>query len=408
MAGFKYVVIKNNVTVARTTTLKEAKAEAKRVGGHYEPLSILRNPLDPDYTGKLGAGAFSGAYKREFDPGVRGVQSITKLQHEGGAIDVAKIILVEARKLLKGNRKAQKYLPNLRPVRVDYTNPKHPEFLYVQPLLRPEWHKYQPVDMPWIKEIERAINRDNNTGEGTMAQSAERVVNKLKHAQYKQARDEAKAIQDALLAVHEVAEKYRKPYMVHRYSSDMHSGNYAMDRKDKHLVIFDPFVYTMSIDNAIKLWKDLGFPNATPKAPRKVKAAPKGPKTVKQPRAKGRRAVPKKVPATAAPMFKRKFRNKKDLLLFYIGFAESMKLWPDMTLEMADLFGDAKSDRLFAASFKVPQWLQSRVGNVSSQIHLIAPGSLLRDPADGSYTLAITPKLLRDALLGVKRLYPSR
>jgi hypothetical protein len=406
MAGFKYVVIKNNVTVARTTTLKEAKAEAKRVGGHYEPLSILRNPVDPDYTKRLGAGAFSGAYKREFDPGVRGVQNTTKLEHVGGAIDAAKILLVEARKLLKGNRKAQKYLPNIRPIRVDYTDPQRPEFIYAQPLLNPPWGNHRPQNAPWINEIANAIDR-SNTGTDTLNVSAERVVNKLRNAQHKQARDEAKAIQDALLAIHDVAERYKGPYKMHRYWSDMHSGNYATDRKDQHLVIFDPFVYTLSIDNALKLWKDLGFPNATPKAVRKAKV-PKGPKTAKVPRAKGKRAVPKKVPATLAPEFKSKFRNKKDLLLFYIGYAEGDKLWPDMTLEMADMFGNAKSDRLFAASFKVPQWLQSRVGNVSSQIRLLAPGALLRDPASGSYTLTIKPKVLREALLAAKRLYPSR
>jgi hypothetical protein len=406
MQGFKYRVVKGDTTVALTTLLKEAKAEAKRVGGHYEPLTLAKNPVDPDYTKQLGRGAFSGAYKREFDPGVRGVQSNTKLEHAGGSLDVAKIILVEARKALRGNRKALAYLPNIRPVRVDYSDPNRPELIYTQPLLRGAWQDYRPSrnDYPWFYEIAAAIDRDN-TGTSTLARSAEIASNTLKKASNKQARDEAKAVQEALLAVHHTAEKYAGPYKMHRYWSDMHKGNYGMDRKDKHIVIFDPFVYTMSIDNALKLWKDLGYPGAAPKVV-KPKAAPKGPKTAKAPRQKGKGAFPKKVPVTVAPNeIKAKFRNKKDVLLFIVGYAEGGKLWPDMTIEMADTFGNVASDRVFFASHKAPNWLKQRVGEVS--FNLLGLNVMTKD-AKGAYTLKVKPAKLRDIMLDAKRTYPSR
>ena len=411
MKGFKYRVVKGDTTVAFTTLLKEAKAEAKRVGGHYEPLTLAKNPVDPDYTGSIGAGAFSGAYKREFDPGVRGVQNMTKLKTRGGSIDVAKVILVEARKSLAGNRKAQAFLPNIRPVRVDYTDQNHPEFIYAQPLLKGSWFKYKPPrnEYPWFYEIADAVDGDKTTGYGvSLDKCAERAERALKNAQTKQARDAAKAVRDALLAVHHVAAKYAGPYKVHRYGSDMHTGNYGMDRKLKHLVIFDPFVYTMSIDHALKLWKDLGYPNAEPKVakPKAAPKAPKGPKTAKEPRKKGKGAFPKKVPVTVAPAeIKAKFRNRKDLMLFIVGYAEGGKLWPDMTLEMADTFGNVASDRVFFATHKAPQWLKTRV----LEVPLILLGlNVLTKDSKGAYTLKVKPAKLRDVMLDAKRKFPAR
>lgn len=401
--GYKYHVCKGDKLVAKTTTLKEAKAEAKRVGGHYEP--ITRNPLDSDYTVKLGEGAFSAAYRRDFDPGVKGVQNLTAVRR-GGSADIAKVILIEARKALRGNRKAQAYLPNIRPVRIDFTNPDRPEFIYTQPLLSPPWRKFRQGATPALVEIARAVDGHLNHNFGvTLDKVAQKVKSNLAKATDPKARKEADALADALNAVHTQAMKYYGPYKGHRYSADIHDENYGLNRKGDHIVVFDPMVYSMSLDSAVKLWNDLGYPNGTPKAPKAPKApkkAPKAPATAKLPRGKGK-AKGKLPSAKGEQKIRAKFRNAKDLYLFFIGFAEAGKLWPDMTAVDADMVADGKSDRLWASSQKVPKWLLERL--TSALVELKGKG--LRGEA-GAYYLDATNKQIKDALLQAKRDFPKR
>lgn len=403
--GYKYHVCKGDKLVAKTTTLKEAKAEAKRVGGHYEP--ITRNPLDSDYTVKLGEGAFSAAYRRDFDPGAKGVQNLTAVRR-GGSADIAKVILIEARKALRGNRKAQAYLPNIRPVRIDFTNPDRPEFIYTQPLLSPPWRKFRQGATPALVEIARAVDGHLNHNFGvTLDKVAQKVKSNLAKATDPKARKEADALADALNAVHTQAMKYYGPYKGHRYSADIHDENYGLNRKGDHIVVFDPMVYSMSLDSAVKLWNDLGYPNGTPKAPKAPKApkkAPKAPATAKLPRGKGK-AKGKLPSAKGEQKIRAKFRNAKDLYLFFIGFAEAGKLWPDMTAADADMVADGKSDRLWAFSQKVPSWLFDRLLFTAEQ--LMGKG-LRRETGTKTYTLDATNKQVKDVLLQAKRDVPKR
>ena len=256
-----------------------------------------RNPPDRDYSELLGEGAFTTAYgkpdnesyfyglsaKKPLDRGLRAVETVT--QREGDRfpemvasgdvspleIDASKIVIIAARELLKGNKRAQAYLPEIEPVRIDYTNPKTPELIFTMPVYVPwiELRKADELKIMGAKNLELAKALGKMDRDYTIEENLDDLY--LDFAGSHDAQAEIKPISEALRALSQAAKKL--PFNVVGSSThadvgiDLHTGNVAVDSKG-HLILLDPIVAVADLPDVEDYWQAKGWPGG-PSTPAK-------------------------------------------------------------------------------------------------------------------------------------------
>lgn len=277
---YKYKVCKGQKVLALSTTLHEAKAEAKRVGGRVVPVG-RKNPPDPEYATMLGGGSFSKAYGRPpqakdfrgtpIDAGPRGVEAITGRggMYNFDSFDAGKTALILARKALiaKKNYAAAKYLPEITPVRLDKNSVGVREYVYAMPYYT-QWMDAWP--RPEVARLLFAALEKDGTGTGTMLESA--TIFKKNMEYYlasasgdtrKQLQAEIKPVVDALTAIHVAVHKMGVNSRRDYYGSDMHQGNFALD--GQQLILLDPVAVDLPEKVLDKVWQTNGWAAKPPK-----------------------------------------------------------------------------------------------------------------------------------------------
>lgn len=315
---YRWMVCKGMQTVALTTTQREAEAEAARVGGEVHELMPQKNPPDPEYSALLGGGVWSKGYAtpdpieefyRHEDKNTRkmvsvsrsrsAVEALTAKQDKGWggtteAVDGMKPLLFMTRKVLLANkdRAAAKFIPALRPYRLDYTNPAHPEMIFKMPVYKIWADAKESQKNEAAKQFWNVLEFDE-TGNGKMDKFALLLRRAMPKFDAK-VRKEAEALERALLTMHKIAVDL--PLKV--YKGDFHYKNAAVDAKG-NLILLDPLVAEMKWVDAEALWKKLRWPVG--KQPKKPKApkAPRAPKAAKA----AKKATTKKPASTDAFLF---------------------------------------------------------------------------------------------------------
>jgi hypothetical protein len=241
-----------------------------------------RNPVDASYTEPLGEGAFSKAFgKRDeqatfyqgLDRSPRGVETISMRESDRypfmkGArtdIDVSKILLILAREKLKGNKKAQAFLPAIEPVRIDYSKPNKPEIIYAMPVYRTLGEHGVTLSAP-NKLLYRALA----SAAGIRAPVDECIADLLKNQArvFATVKEQIKLIADALQAIEDAAESV--PFEVKDFVMDIHEGNVAIDASG-HLILLDPVVAMGDLSEVEEFWQQHGWPGTGKPLPRKAK-----------------------------------------------------------------------------------------------------------------------------------------
>ncbi len=246
-----------------------------------------KNPVDAEYTKPLGEGAFSKAYGKPdkqaafyagIDRGPRAVETMTQREVDrypdmfdsaDTAIDASKVVLIEARKLLKSNKRALAYLPEVEPLRIDYSNPKAPELIFRMPFYRP-LNKYEEVGFypPGILALAKLLmdtDRDYSIAENV--EDFDLAADSLPAG----VRGQAKPIREVLLALGKAAESLPFPLM--DFGLDLHPGNIALD-PGGHLILLDPVAGLAELSDVEDYWQKAGWPGGPvsgKKLPRKPK-----------------------------------------------------------------------------------------------------------------------------------------
>lgn len=289
---YKYKVCKGQKVLALSTTLHEAKAEAKRVGGRVVPVG-RKNPPDPEYATELGGGAFSKAYGRPpqakdfhgtpIDAGPRGVEAITGRggMYNFDSFDAGKTALILARKALiaKKNYAAAKYLPEITPVRLDKNSVGVREYVYAMPYYT-QWEAAPYGSHPELAKFLRwALDKGLITGMVEMPEAIKRFMakvddelrffpNKDDAAEYKA---EANNVAKALYAIHEAVNKLGVDRRRDFYGSDMHGGNFALD--GEQLILLDPVAVDLPEKVLDKVWYKNGWAKTPAVAAKAARAA---------------------------------------------------------------------------------------------------------------------------------------
>lgn len=243
---------------------------------------LKRNPPDREYTLKLGVGSFSKAYgkpdeaaafykhsKGLLDRGPRGVETVTQREEDRypgigtnpDEIDASKVVLLAARDMLKGNKKALAYLPALEPVRIDYTDPKAPELVFAMPVYMTvkDAVKARRADAKTLELADALKKLDRDL---TVAENVDDLYLIFKGSAA--ARAEVKPISEALTALSQAAQQL--PFRVSGGGQghddvglDLHHSNVALDDKG-HLILLDPIVAVAMLSDIEDYWQQQGWP----------------------------------------------------------------------------------------------------------------------------------------------------
>ena len=258
----------------------------------------VRNPPDPEYSLELGEGAFSQAVGKP-DPhkdyflalGERGrpvavdrspaaVEVVTKLQVDAGeeewgdpeGVDASKTIMLLAREALKGDKKALAYLPDLKPVRIDRTDPDAPELVVAMPYYR-VMDELAPDEKPRLaRELARCLS-SRVTGEGLLTQTIARFTDAARTRGIPELSREIPVVVKVLTTLHQIAAGMR----LSKNRSDLHDGNLAVGT-DGHLIILDPMVAEAKWAEVESIWRkhgwDKGAAKRNPPQPDLFRAGP--------------------------------------------------------------------------------------------------------------------------------------
>lgn len=230
-----------------------------------------RNPPDAQYSHKLGSGAFSAAYGRpdlgdyyvfggqRVAGGSMAVQAITA-RKPSGLVDYSKTILVLAREYLAEDLRAQAYLPEIRPLRIDYANKNRPELVYTMPVYRAWLQGGKALASPVTRALFHALERDRSTGETTFDVVERKFLRAVAKETDPDVLVEVDAVSAALRAIHDA----RKVFRLSEYRSDMHELNLAVDEAG-HLILLDPLVAYGNWKTIEEFWIERGW-NATPES----------------------------------------------------------------------------------------------------------------------------------------------
>lgn len=293
MANYRYKVCKGQKVVAVSTTLHEAEAEAKRIGGIVLRVGV-HNPPSKGYDTFLGGGAFSKAYARKppvkkfrdemgneyaLDAGNQAVEAITKRggMNDSSLYDAMKTAIVLARKKLAKAPEALKYLPEIVPVRLDNEPPDSlaylrgeqgaREYVYAMPVydqLRARMQNGEPIPRLAL-ELYQLVHR-NVTGRGSLREAARLFADEIANEErqgrlvspvLEQVKAEEPHIVKVLNTLHNVIVGMGCGIGDSYYGSDLHSGNFAL--KGDQLILLDPAACDLSQDALDELWYQNGW-----------------------------------------------------------------------------------------------------------------------------------------------------
>lgn len=260
-----------------------------------------RNPPDRDYSALLGEGAFSKAYGKLdnmglfyesnrglLDRGERAVETVTQrmwdrypgLSVDPDDIDVSKVLIIDARELLKGDKQAQAYLPTIEPVRIDYTDPDVPELIFSMPVyktvqeLRVKRRVSAATDA--LTQALHLLTRDNPVDE-ELPKLRDDYLQKQGIFLPPEAAAQRAPIIRAIEALDAAAEKLPFAYnsgedevtgkVIRHIGLDLHQGNLAVDAKG-HFILLDPIVAVAKLEDVERYWQAKGWPGG-PSTPAK-------------------------------------------------------------------------------------------------------------------------------------------
>lgn len=272
-ADYKYMICKGNKTVALATSLREAEAEAVRVGGTVH-LMPHKNPADPQFRHQLGSGMFSAAYGAD-DPDAEkkfyapkgadierlnyGVESVSKYMPKGlrgakGVIDIAKTILCLARMEFNAapggpDKEALAFLPSIRPVRMDRDKNGNLELIYKMPVYQ-IWSKGGRDRAKTFSEYiyNRCLSKGGPLNAWEMRLEAALQDPQVPRRWHGKIR--------ALIRVARMIEKLANRLPLKLTGLDLHDQNAAVDKRG-NLILLDPIVAEIPEQDAIELWTNL-------------------------------------------------------------------------------------------------------------------------------------------------------
>lgn len=187
------------------------------------------------------------------------VQAITA-RKPSGLVDYSKTILVLAREYLAEDLRAQAYLPEIRPLRIDYANKNRPELVYTMPVYRAWLQGGKALASPVTRALFHALERDRSTGETTFDVVERKFLRAVAKETDPDVLVEVDAVSAALRAIHDA----RKVFRLSEYRSDMHELNLAVDEAG-HLILLDPLVAYGNWKTIEEFWIERGW-NATPES----------------------------------------------------------------------------------------------------------------------------------------------
>jgi hypothetical protein len=272
-ANYSWMVCKGKKVIALTSTQREAEAEAARVGGSVHCMPH-KNPPDAKFEQELGGGYFSKAYGAP-DPSSEqafyspknkdlfrlnyGVENVSTKLDRGIAgakdvVDVAKTIIALARvEFNHGGRKPDKqalaFLPSIRPVRLDFNAGGQVELIYKMPVYK-IWRTGGKL---LANSFTNMVYEDPLSFGGRMTET----VPRLERAKQRIPEKSWNKV-DALIRVYEMFNKIMNKLPIVVSGLDLHDQNAAVDKRG-NLILLDPFVAEMKVQDAIDLWTKLGW-----------------------------------------------------------------------------------------------------------------------------------------------------
>jgi hypothetical protein len=202
------------------------------------------------------------ALKFLLDCGPAAVETVTRKQVDAGeqswgdpeSVDASKVLLVMAREALKGDKKALAYLPEIRPVRIDYTDTEAPELIFSMPAYKVMDEVPAGARPPLAREIARSLNM-HVTGQGTLAQAVAAFLRDVQSKNFPEVVREAPHIVKALQTLDAMTSRLK----LSKNRADIHEGNMAFDAAG-HFVILDPLVAEAKFADVENLWQKQGWP----------------------------------------------------------------------------------------------------------------------------------------------------